>query len=193
MNNSLKKSILACETCIKFLPKAPKPIFQFSEKSRVVIMGQAPGQKVHDAGIPFLDKSGETLRRWLGVTDKEFYNPDLFAIVPMGFCFPGKGKTGDLPPRPECAPQWHDKIFAQLKNLQLTLLIGKYAQDYYLEKNAGDNLTDTVMNYKKFLPLYFPMVHPSPLNFRWQAKNPWFEKELVPVLQKRIKKIITGS
>lgn len=155
-----------------------------------MITGQAPGQKVHDAGIPFFDKSGETLRRWLGVTEEQFYNPSLFAIVPMGFCFPGKGKTGDLPPRPECAPQWHEKILQQFKQLQLTLLIGTYAQDYYL-KNNKDNLTETVKNYTDFLPAYFPLVHPSPLNFRWQAKNPWFESEVVPVLQKKVKKIIS--
>ena len=163
------------------MPNKPKPIFQFNEKSRIMIIGQAPGQKVHNAGVPFLDKSGETLRRWLGVTDEQFYNPDLFAIVPMGFCFPGKGKTGDLPPRPECAPQWHEKIMSHLKQVELKLLIGKYAQDYYLLKTSGSNLTETVLNYKNYLPEYFPLVHPSPLNFRWQAKNPWFEKELVPV------------
>lgn len=192
MKTKLATSILACETCIKFLPNKPKPIFQFNEKSRIMIIGQAPGQKVHNAGVPFLDKSGETLRRWLGVTDEQFYNPDLFAIVPMGFCFPGKGKTGDLPPRPECAPQWHEKIMSHLKQVELKLLIGKYAQDYYLLKTSGSNLTETVLNYKNYLPEYFPLVHPSPLNFRWQAKNPWFEKELVPVLQKKIKKIITA-
>ncbi len=190
MKSQLSNKIIACETCIKFLPNKPKPIFQFNENSRIMITGQAPGQKVHDAGIPFFDKSGETLRRWLGVTEEQFYNPSLFAIVPMGFCFPGKGKTGDLPPRPECAPQWHEKILQQFKQLQLTLLIGTYAQDYYL-KNNKDNLTETVKNYTDFLPAYFPLVHPSPLNFRWQAKNPWFESEVVPVLQKKVKKIIS--
>jgi len=190
LKSQLSNKIIACETCIKFLPNKPKPIFQFNENSRIMITGQAPGQKVHDAGIPFFDKSGETLRRWLGVTEEQFYNPSLFAIVPMGFCFPGKGKTGDLPPRPECAPQWHEKILQQFKQLQLTLLIGTYAQDYYL-KNNKDNLTETVKNYTDFLPAYFPLVHPSPLNFRWQAKNPWFESEVVPVLQKKVKKIIS--
>jgi uracil-DNA glycosylase len=107
----------------------------------------------------------------------------------MGLCFPGKGKTGDLPPRPECAPQWHEKILKQFNQMQLTLLIGTYAQDYYL-KNNKDNLTETVKNYSKFLPAYFPLVHPSPLNFRWQAKNPWFESEVIPVLQRKVKKII---
>ena len=189
LKNQLAKKILACETCIQFLPNKPKPIFQFNENSRILIIGQAPGQKVHDAGIPFLDKSGETLRRWLGVTEEQFYTPSLFAIVPMGFCYPGKGKTGDLPPRPECAPQWHEKILKQFKHLQLTLLIGTYAQNYYLQGNR-DNLTDTVKNYKKYLPAYFPLVHPSPLNFRWQAKNPWFESEVIPVLQKKVKKIL---
>lgn len=193
MMNQLQKNIKACETCKQFLPNAPKPIFQFSAKSKIVIIGQAPGQKVHDAGIPFYDQSGKTLRRWLGVSEDEFYNPDLFAITPMGFCFPGKDKTGDLPPRPECAPQWHTPIMKQFKNIELILLIGKYAQDYYLEKKVKKNLTETVKHYHEYLPLYLPLVHPSPLNFRWQANNPWFEKEVVPIIQETVKQIIKNK
>lgn len=148
---------------------------------------------MHDAGIPFYDQSGKTLRRWLGVSEDEFYNPDLFAITPMGFCFPGKDKTGDLPPRPECAPQWHNPIMKQFKNIELILLIGKYAQDYYLEKKVKKNLTETVKQYHEYLPMYLPLVHPSPLNFRWQANNPWFEKEVVPIIQETVKQIIKNK
>lgn len=188
--DALIRKIKACEICIRFLPNAPKPIFQFSENSRIIIIGQAPGQKVHDAGVPFYDQSGNTLRRWLGVTEEQFYNDKIFAITPMSFCFPGKNKTGDLPPRSECAPKWHEPIQKQFKDPKLVLLIGKYAQDYYLGKKAKKNLTETVLNYKEYLPLYLPIVHPSPLNFRWQLKNPWFEQDVVPEMQKIVKEII---
>lgn len=190
MASTLQNKIKSCDTCKLYLPNKPRPIFQFSSNSKIAIIGQAPGQKVHDVGVPFYDKSGETLRRWLGVTEEQFYNPDLFAIVPMSFCFPGKGKTGDLPPRKECAPQWHDKILGQFKNLELTFLIGTYSQNYYLKENKKSNLTETVLNFEEYLPRYFPIVHPSPLNFRWQAKNTWFEKELVTIMQKKVKQII---
>lgn len=190
----LYQEIKKCLTCEGFLPYAPKPIFQFSEKSKIVIIGQAPGQKVHDKGIPFDDKSGETLRDWLGVTREQFYNPDKFAIVPMGFCFPGKGKTGgDAPPRPECAPQWHGKVLSQFKDLQLIILIGTYAIDYYLKETKGRNLTETVSNFEKYYDTHFPIVHPSPLNFRWQAKNPWFKENVVPELQLKVKTILNES
>ena len=134
--------------------------------------------------------SGDNLRSWLGVTKEQFYNPELFAIMPMGFCFPGKGKSGDLPPRKECAPQWHNKIIAQLDHLELIILVGKYAQDYYLKDNPYKNLTKTVINYHEFLPRFFPLVHPSPLNFRWHGKNKWFKEEIIPVLQNTVANIL---
>ena len=190
MIEKLKDTIADCIICANFLPNRPRPIVQFSSKSKLLIIAQAPGQKAHDRGIPFDDLSGDNLRSWLGVSREQFYNPELFAIMPMGFCFPGKGKSGDLPPRKECAPQWHNKIIAQLDHLELIILVGKYAQDYYLKDNPYKNLTKTVINYHEFLPRFFPLVHPSPLNFRWHGKNKWFKEEIIPVLQNTVANIL---
>ena len=190
MIDKLKSNIEDCLICENFLPNRPRPIFQFSNKSKILIIAQAPGQKAHDKGIPFDDLSGDNLRSWLGITKEQFYNSDLFAIMPMGFCFPGKGKSGDLPPRKECAPHWHNKIMDQFENLELIILIGKYSQDYYLKNNPHKNLTETVISYQNILPKYFPLVHPSPLNFRWQAKNKWFLERIIPELQKKVASII---
>ena len=186
----LKDTIADCIICANFLPNRPRPIVQFSSKSKLLIIAQAPGQKTHDKGIPFDDLSGENLRTWLGVSREQFYNPELFAIMPMGFCFPGKGKSGDLPPRKECAPQWHNKIMEQMKNLELIILVGKYAQEYYLKDNPYKNLTETVISYQEFLPKYFPLVHPSPLNFRWHGKNKWFLESITPELKKMVATIL---
>lgn len=190
MIKALREEIDKCQVCVGFLPYMPNPIYQFSKKSKVLIIAQAPGQIAHDKGIPFDDKSGDTLRSWLGVTKDEFYNPDLFAIVPMGLCFPGKGKSGDLPPRKECAPKWHNDIFNELKEVQLIVLIGKYSQDYYLTSSAHKSLTQKVQNFHEFFPRYFPIVHPSPLNFRWHGKNKWFMVDVIPVLQTKIAEIL---
>jgi uracil-DNA glycosylase len=145
---------------------------------------------VHNSGIPWQDASGNELRRWLGVTEKEFYNERNFALVPMGFCYPGRGTSGDMPPRPECAPQWHAKIMAFLKEVKLILLIGQYAQKYYLTDKWDNNLTQTVKAYRNYLPVYFPLPHPSPRNRIWQKKNPWFEKNVIPALAKQISKFL---
>jgi uracil-DNA glycosylase family 4 len=190
MIEKLKDTIADCIICANFLPNRPRPIVQFSSKSKLLIIAQAPGQKAHDKGIPFDDLSGENLRTWLGVSREQFYNPELFAIMPMGFCFPGKGKSGDLPPRKECAPQWHNKIMEQMKNLELIILVGKYAQEYYLKDNPYKNLTETVISYQEFLPKYFPLVHPSPLNFRWHGKNKWFLESITPELKKMVATIL---
>ena len=190
MVEKLKNDINACLICKDFLPYLPRPIYQFHSNAKIIIIAQAPGQIAHDKGIPFDDLSGDNLRSWLGVTKAQFYNPELFAIMPMGFCFPGKGKSGDLPPRKECAPQWHNKIIAQLDHLELIILVGKYAQDYYLKDNPYKNLTKTVINYHEFLPRFFPLVHPSPLNFRWHGKNKWFKEEIIPVLQNTVANIL---
>jgi uracil-DNA glycosylase len=179
----LLSEIKDCTVCEKFLPDAPRPIIQASTKSKILIIGQAPGQKVHDSGIPWDDKSGDELRRWLNVTKEQFYEKALFALMPMGFCYPGKGTSGDLPPRPECAPQWHSKVLSNLKQVELTLLIGQYSQGYYLGDKAKNTLTETVHNYKTYLPKFLPLPHPSPRNRIWQKKNPWFEKLIVPNLQ----------
>lgn len=185
----MKKMLLeirACTVCKKFLPNAPKPVLQAGIHSKIVIIGQAPGQKVQNSGIPWDDQSGNELRRWLGVTKEQFYDDTLFALVPMGFCYPGKGSSGDLPPRPECAPLWHGPLLHKMKNIKLIILIGQYAQKYYLSKKLKPTLTETVKNYKEYLPDLLPLVHPSPRNKIWQKKNPWFEAAVIPQLQKII-------
>ncbi len=179
----LLNEIRHCTICKAFLPLGPRPIISASSKSKIVIIGQAPGIKVHQSGIAWNDASGNQLREWLNVTHDQFYNPDNFAILPMGFCYPGKGKSGDLPPRPECAPQWHENVLDNMANVKLFILIGAYAQNYYLKDKASKTLTETVKHYKTFLPKYLPLPHPSPRNRFWQAKNPWFKREVVPELQ----------
>ncbi|QSE99119.1 uracil-DNA glycosylase family protein [Fulvivirga lutea] len=187
---SLIEEIKACTICSQYLVDGVRPVFSFNAKSKIVIIGQAPGRKVHESGIPWDDKSGENLRSWLGVNSEQFYNPDNFAIVPMGFCYPGTGKNGDLPPRPECAPQWHSKILTELKSPQLILLIGSYAQSHYLQGKNKPTLTETVKSYKEYLPNYFVLPHPSPRNNIWKAKNPWFEIELLPELKRNIQLVL---
>jgi uracil-DNA glycosylase len=186
----LLSEIRDCTVCKKFLPNAPRPIVQASSQSKILIIGQAPGQKVQDSGIPWDDKSGDELRRWLNVTKEQFYDPKLFALMPMGFCYPGKGTSGDLPPRAECAPLWHVKILSQMKTVRLVLLIGQYAQKYYLGKAFSESITDNVRNFQKFLPNYLPLIHPSPRNRIWQKKNPWFEKKVVPELRQIAAEVI---
>lgn len=182
----LIQEIRQCKVCEPHLEHGVNPVLSFSSKSKIAIIGQAPGSVVHQSRIPWDDKSGERLRSWLDVDENTFYDNDLFAIVPMGFCYPGKGKSGDLPPRKECAPLWHDQIFDHLHELSLILLIGSYAQEYYLGNSKKKTLTETVKNYKEYLPKYLPIPHPSPRNNIWLRKNHWFEKDLVPILQKRI-------
>lgn len=180
-----------CTICASYLAHKPRPVFTIHPKSKIVIIGQAPGTKVHLSGIPWDDKSGENLRHWMGIDTETFYNEELISIVPMGFCYPGKGKTGDLPPRKECAPKWHPEIFKQLKNVDLVLLIGKYAQDYYLKETKKRTLTETVLNYKEYLPKYFVLPHPSPRNNIWMKKNDWFKHEVIPELQEKIEKTLS--
>ena len=163
------------------------PVFQINEQARILLVGQAPGAKVEASGIPFHDKSGETLMKWLGVTPEVFYS-DKVAILPMDFYYPGKGKTGDLPPRKFIADEYHKELRVLMPHIELTVLIGKYAMDYYLKGCMAKNLTETVRNFVAYCPEFFPIVHPSPLNFRWQAKNPWFLEDVVPVLKERVAK-----
>lgn len=187
----LLHQIRNCSLCRAHLPLGPRPVVTAHQRSKIVIIGQAPGTKVHASGIPWNDASGKQLRKWMGVTDEEFYDQKNFAIVPMGFCYPGRGKGGDLPPRPECAPQWHDPLMEFMPNVELVILIGMYAQKYYLKKEAMKTLTETVANYQDYLPNYFPLPHPSPRNRFWLTRNPWFEAEIVPELQKSITTILT--
>lgn len=186
----LLHDIRNCSICKAHLPLGPRPVVTARSDSKIIIIGQAPGTKVHASGIPWDDASGKQLRKWLNVTVEEFYNEKNFAIIPMGFCYPGRGKGGDMPPRPECAPHWHEQLFKFMPNTEMILLIGMYAQKYYLKKEAKSTLTETVANYQDYLPNYFPLPHPSPRNRFWLTRNPWFEEEIVSELQKSVKTIL---
>lgn len=185
----LVSQVRACTLCAKHLPLGPRPVFQLHPDARILIASQAPGRKVHETGIPFNDLSGDRLRLWLGIDRETFYNPHIFAIVPMGLCYPGKGKNGDLPPRPECAPRWRQPLLGSIRNLRLTLAIGLYAIRYHLPGQQGP-LTPIVQNWRASWPYVVPMPHPSPLNNGWFVRNKWFEEELLPVLRKQISKIV---
>lgn len=182
----------ACRHCEKHLPLGPRPVLRASPSSRVLIVGQAPGTKVHETGIPWNDASGDRLRDWLGVDRDVFYDEKLFAIVPMGFCYPGRQpRGGDNPPRPECAPMWHPRLRPLLPEIRLTLLVGSYAQAHYLGGRRGKTMTDTVKAWRDYLPAFLPTPHPSWRTTHWIAKNPWFERELLPSLRSQICQIIS--
>lgn len=183
---SLLDQISACRTCAVALPHGPRPVVAASASARLLIIGQAPGRRVHETGIPWNDPSGVQLRDWLQLTPEQFYDPGQVAIAPMGFCYPGKGVSGDLPPRRECAPLWHPRLLAAMPQLRLTLLIGSYAQNYYLGKNRKPSLTETVAAYADYLPRYLPLPHPSPRNRHWLTLNPWFAAEVLPQLRQRV-------
>lgn len=189
----LLSEIRNCKVCQEHLPLGPRPIITAHPAAKIAIIGQAPGAKVHETGIPWDDPSGKQLRKWLGVTDGQFYDDRLFALVPMGFCYPGKGNSGDLPPRSECAPQWHELLLDKMPNIALTILIGQYAQKYYLGERLLGNLTETVKAYANYLPDFFVVPHPSPRNRFWLRKNPWFEEEVLPEFQKMISTILNGA
>ena len=185
--------IRACRICEAHLPLGPRPVLQASPTARLLIVSQAPGRKVHETGIPFNDVSGDRLRDWLGVDRSVFYDAARVAIVPMGFCFPGTGKGGDLPPRPECAPTWHPQLLPRLTQVRLTLAIGMYAQAGLLGTARGAKLTDTVRDWRAHLARgVLPLPHPSPRNRLWLARNPWFEAELLPVLRERVAAALQG-
>lgn len=187
--NLLISEIKKCTLCLPHLEYGVNPVMSASPKSKIAIIGQAPGRIVHKTGIPWDDKSGERLREWMGVSTNEFYNSDLFALIPMGFCYPGKGKSGDLPPRPECAPKWHELLLDKLNELDLVVLVGNYAQQYYLNERVKRTLTETVKNYQEYLPQYIPLPHPSPRNNIWLKKNPWFLESVLPELKSRVKNL----
>ena len=186
----LLTNIRNCDVCTKHLVLGPRPVVSAHIESKIIIIGQAPGTKVHASGIPWDDASGKQLRKWLNVSDEEFYDAKKFAIMPMGFCYPGKGRSGDLPPRPECAPLWHEPLLEIMPNVELIILIGMYAQNYYLKKEAKKTLTETVKNYKAYLPSYFVLPHPSPRNRFWLTKNPWFEKEVLIQFKTLVRNIL---
>lgn len=187
----LLREIRACQICAAHLPLGPRPVLQASATSRLLIVSQAPGRKVHASGIPFDDVSGQRLRDWLGIDKPTFYDASRVAIVPMGFCFPGSGKGGDLPPRPECAPTWHPRLLPLLRKVQLTLVIGQYAQAGMLRVPRGTRLTETVHAWREHLSRgYLPLPHPSPRNRLWLLRNPWFEAQLLPQLRERVASVL---
>lgn len=178
--------IKTCRHCAAHFPHLPRPVFTAASNARIVIVGQAPGLKVQQSGIPWNDASGQLLRTWLQLTPEQFYDDPRIAIVPMGFCYPGKGQSGDLPPRPECAPLWHERLLSNLPEVRLSLLIGQYAQRYYLGPRMQASLTETVAHFADYLPQYLPLPHPSPRNRFWFTRNPWFDQRVLPVLRKQI-------
>lgn len=181
----LLDQIKGCSQCKDELTNGVRPIIQADRLSNVIIIGQAPGRKVHETGIPWNDASGKILRGWLDVDDDTFYDPKAFAIMAMGFCYPGRGKSGDLPPMPKCASMWHPKIYREIQTDPLILLVGQYAQRYYLKENFM-GVTQTVKRYQGFAPKYFPLPHPSPRNFNWFKVNPWFLQDVIPALRRTI-------
>lgn len=185
----LLSEVRACRTCEAQLPLGPRPVLRASNTARILIIGQAPGTRVHQTGIPWDDPSGERLRDWMQIDRDLFYDEQHIAIIPMGFCYPGKGKSGDLPPRPECAPQWHERLLAEMPALRLTVLIGQYAQKYYLETGRR-SLTETVQDWQACLPEHFPLPHPSPRNIRWFRNNPWFESGVLPAFRRHIRRAL---
>jgi uracil-DNA glycosylase len=188
----LLREVRACTACAAHLPLGPNPVLRAGSTARILIVGQAPGTRVHHTGIPWNDPSGDRLRNWLQFDRALFYNSNRIAIIPMGFCYPGKGASGDLPPRPECAPLWHPRLLDALPDLQLKLLVGKYAQDYYLGTRRQP-LAVTVRQFGQYLPEFFPLPHPSPRNIRWFRNHPWFETEVLPALQARVSVVIGGA
>lgn len=186
----LLQEVRACTVCAAHLPLGPRPVLRASADARILVAGQAPGRKVHASGVPFDDASGERLRQWMGVARDVFYDPGMVAVLPMGFCYPGTGPSGDLPPRPECAPQWRRQVLAAMPHIELTLVIGQYAQAWHLPHPATRNLTATVKAWREHWPAVLPLPHPSPRNNIWLKANPWFIEEIVPALQARVAAIV---
>lgn len=182
-----------CTLCERELPLGARPVLQVSETAKILIAAQAPGIRVHQSGRPFTDPSGDRLRQWMGIDKDIFYDAGKVAILPMGFCYPGTGKSGDLPPRPECARTWRAQILEALPNIELVLVIGIYAQKWHLGGNRKQNLTETVKNWRDFWPDLLPLPHPSPRNNNWLKTNPWFEEEVIPHLQERVARLISCS
>ena len=179
-------AVRACETCKPHLPLGTRPVFQISRTARILVAAQAPGRRVHETGIPFNDPSGDRLRDWMGIDRAAFYDSGRIALLPMGFCYPGTGNSGDLPPRPECADKWRKPLLGFLPDIQLTLVIGQYAQTWHLGEWQKKTLTETVKNWKEYWPKAVTLPHPSPRNNIWLRKNPWFEEEILPVLKDKV-------
>lgn len=187
MIETLRSEISACRVCEAHLPLGPRPVVQIGAAARLLIIGQAPGTRVHASGIPWEDASGERLREWLGIDPETFYNPSQVAMMPMGFCYPGAVKGGgDLPPRRECAPLWHERIRGSLPDIRLTLLIGQFAQHRYLAASRRETLTEAVRRAADMLPDFMPLPHPSWRSTIWMRNNPWFEADILPLLRKAV-------
>ena len=187
-SDKLLSEIKDCKRCVDYLPHDPKPVLQCNSKAKILIAGQAPGRKVHESGIPFNDASGDRLRQWMGISKTIFYSSRI-AILPMAFCFPGTGKSGDIAPRSECAQVWRKKLLDKLNDIELTIILGKYAMDYHIGAKHN-SLTSMVHSWKELLPDKIILPHPSPRNNIWLSKNRWFDKEVIPVLQHRVKELL---
>ena len=189
----LLEAVRACTVCAAHLPLGPRPVLQVDASARILIVGQAPGRKVHASGVPFDDASGDRLRQWMGIDRAVFYDVKTIAILPMGLCYPGTGKSGDLPPRRECAPRWRAPLLAAMPNIELTLVIGQYAMAWHLPDVNTGKLTETVRAWQAQWPALLPLPHPSPRNNLWLKANPWFSAEVLPVLQARIRALLAAD
>ena len=188
----LLEAVRDCRACEPHLPLGPRPILRAGEPARILGVGQAPGARVHTTGIPWDDPSGERLRAWMGVGEDIFYDESRIAIIPMGYCYPGRGNGGDMPPRRECATLWLDHLLAKLPKIELTLLVGQYAQHHFLPSRRKPSLAETVRAWQEYAPLYIPLPHPSPRNQPWFKRHPWFDQQLIPMLQSRINMLLGG-
>ena len=186
MLDQLLSEVGRCAVCAANLPLGPRPIVQMGGAARVLVIGQAPGSKVHASGVPWRDRSGDRLREWMGIDEEMFYDENRVALIPMGLCYPGAGASGDLPPRPECAPLWHERLLSLLPERRLTLLVGAHAQAYYLKGRGKTNMSDTVRDFHRHLPGIFPLPHPSWRSTIWMRKNPWFQQEALGALRAEV-------
>jgi uracil-DNA glycosylase len=185
------REVRSCQVCLANLPFGPRPVLQLASTARILIIGQAPGSKVHQSGIPWNDASGDRLRDWLKLDRSVFYDAARVAILPMGFCYPGAGESGsDNPPRPECAPLWHKRLLRRLPDIQLTILVGQYAQRHYLASKRKDSMTETVQAFSEYAPQFFPLPHPSWRSVVWMRKHPWFEEAVIPEVREAVRKLI---
>ncbi|MEJ1171557.1 uracil-DNA glycosylase family protein [Variovorax sp. CCNWLW235] len=191
--DALLADIRSCNACAAHLPMGARPVVQASASARLLIVGQAPSLTVHTTGVPWNDKSGEQLRRWLGIDRDVFYDPARVAIMPMGYCYPGRGRSGDLPPRKECAGLWHERLLAQMKHIELTLLIGQYAHRHFLGSASKGGVTETVEAFAEYAPRFIPLPHPSPRNTGWFKHHPWFERDVLPVLRERVRHVLANA
>ena len=190
--DGLLRDVRACRACDAHLPLGARPVLQAGTTARILIVGQAPGAKAHASGVPWDDRSGERLRAWMDIDAETFYDRDRVAILPMGFCFPGRAASGDMPPRRECAELWLDHLLAKLPRIELTLLVGQYAQAHFLRQSGHASVTATTRNWRAHAPRMLPLPHPSPRNIAWFKANPWFDSDLLPVLRRRVSELIAG-